>query len=110
MTEKHAPASRAMLMTMRIRRYGAEHITHYGRSRATLDATGRQDWGQLFAPYCPGGHHGHQIWCKKSSCGFLKLLSEASVQKARNEPSTQLTEATCCVDRLNARMKAEELS
>ena len=78
MTEKHAPASRAMLMTMRIRRYGAEHITHYGRSRATLDATGRQDWGQLFAPYCPGGHHGHQIWCKKSSCGFLKLLSEAS--------------------------------
>ena len=29
-------------MTMRIRRYGAERIAQYGRSRATLDATGRR--------------------------------------------------------------------
>ncbi len=28
-------------MAMRIRWYGAERITQYGRSRATLDATGR---------------------------------------------------------------------
>ncbi len=29
-------------MAMRIRRYGAERIAQYGRSRATLDATGRR--------------------------------------------------------------------
>ncbi len=30
----------AISITMRIRRYGAECIARYGRSRATLDATG----------------------------------------------------------------------
>jgi hypothetical protein len=39
-----------------------------------------------------------------------KSLSEACVQMARNGPSTQLTGATSCVERLNAMMKAEELS
>ena len=34
MTEKHAPASQAISMAMRIRRYGAKHIAQYGRSRA----------------------------------------------------------------------------
>jgi hypothetical protein len=38
-----------------------------------------------------------------------KSLSEASVKKARNGPSTQLIEATSCVERSNATMKAEEL-
>jgi hypothetical protein len=28
------------------------------------------------------------FWPKRSSCGVVKLLSEASVQKARNRPST----------------------
>jgi hypothetical protein len=32
----------AISMAMRIRRYGAERIAQYGRSRATLDATGRR--------------------------------------------------------------------
>ena len=32
----------AILMAMRIRRYGAERIAQYGRSRATLEATGRR--------------------------------------------------------------------
>ena len=32
-------------MAMGIRQYGAEHIAQYGRSRATLDATGRHNWG-----------------------------------------------------------------
>ncbi len=32
----------AILMAIRIRRYGSERITQYGRSRATLDATGRR--------------------------------------------------------------------
>jgi hypothetical protein len=31
-TEKHTPALRAILMAMRIRRYGAKHITQYGSS------------------------------------------------------------------------------
>ena len=47
---------------------------------------------------------------KKLSCGVVKLLFEASVQKARNGPSTQLIEATSCVERSNATMKAEELT
>jgi hypothetical protein len=63
-----------------------------------LDAT----IGRLFALYRPGGRHGHRFWSKKSSCGIVKKLSEASVQKARNEPSNQLTEATSCVGRSNA--------
>ncbi len=46
---------------------------------------------------------------KKWSCGVVKLLSEASVQNAQNGPSTQLIEATSCVDRLNATMKVEDL-
>ena len=66
--------------------------------------------GRLFAPYRLGGRHGHQFWRKKSSCGVVKSLFEASVQKARNGPSTQLIEATSCVERSNATMKAEELS
>jgi hypothetical protein len=66
--------------------------------------------GKLFTPYRPGGRHGHQFWRKKMSCGVVKLLSKASVQKARNEPSTQLIKETSCIDRSNATMKTEELS
>ena len=33
------------------------------------------------------------------SCGVVKLLFEASIQKAQNGPSTQLIEATRCVER-----------
>jgi hypothetical protein len=65
--------------------------------------------GQLFAPYCPSGHHGHPFWRKKSSCGIVKLLFEASVKKARNRPSTQLIEATSCIERSNTTIKAKEL-
>jgi len=43
-TEKNAPTSLAISMAVRIRRYNAERIAQYGRSRATLDATGRRDW------------------------------------------------------------------
>ena len=42
-TEKNLPALRDISMAMRIRRYSVEHITQYGRSRATLDATGRRN-------------------------------------------------------------------
>jgi hypothetical protein len=63
----------------------------------TLDAA----IGQVFIPYCPGGHHGHQFRRKKLSCGVVKLLFKSSIQKARNRPSTQLIEATSCVERWN---------
>jgi hypothetical protein len=89
-------------MAMRIRGYGAERIAQYGRSRATLDATGR--------PYRPSGRHGHRFRRKKLSCGVVKSLFEASVQKARNEPSTHIIKATSCVERSNATIKAEEHS
>jgi len=47
--EKNGPALRAISMAMRIRWYGAECIAQYGRSRATLDATGRRHWASI----CP---------------------------------------------------------
>jgi len=40
--EKHAPASQAISKAMRVRRYNAERIAQYGRSRATLDPTQRR--------------------------------------------------------------------
>ena len=49
---KNGPALQAILMAMRIRRYGAQHITQYGRSRATLDATGRRHWA-IIHPVSP---------------------------------------------------------
>jgi hypothetical protein len=50
------------------------------------------------------------FWPKKSSCDVAKSLSESSVQKAQNGPSTQLIEATSCVERSNATIKAESSS
>ena len=94
---------------MRISWYGAERIAQYVRSRATLDATGRRH-RKLFTPYRPGGCHGHGFWSKKSSCGVVKSLFEASILKPQNKPSTQLIEATSCVERSNATIKAEEHS
>jgi hypothetical protein len=40
----------------------------------------------------------------------VKSLSEASIQKAQNGPSTQLIEATSYVEKLNAMIGAENLS
>jgi hypothetical protein len=48
--------------------------------------------GRLFALYRLDGRHGHRFWRKKSSCGVVKLLFEASIKKAQNGPSTQLIE------------------
>jgi len=67
-------------------------------------------FGLLFAPYRPSGCHGHRFWHKKMSCGVVKSLFEASVEKAQNGPSTQLIEATSCVERSNATIKAKEHS
>jgi len=55
-TEKNAPSLLAISMAMQIWWYGAEHNTQYGRSRATLDATGirpvsprRMLWSSILA-------------------------------------------------------------
>jgi len=65
---------------------------------------------QVIAPYRPSGCHGHRFWRKKSSCGVVKSLFEASVQKAQNGPSTHVIKATSCVERWNATINAEEHS
>jgi hypothetical protein len=44
------------------------------------------------------------------TCGILKSLFKASIQKAWNRLSTQLIEATSCAKRSNATFGAEELS
>jgi len=72
----------------------------------------------LWAP--PSGKHSPRIapadamvinfGVKNRVVVLWKSLSEASVKKARNGPSTQLIEATSCVERSNATMKAEELT
>jgi hypothetical protein len=36
MKEKYGPASRAILVVMRIRRYGAKHIAQYSKSRVLI--------------------------------------------------------------------------
>ena len=64
----------------------------------------------VFAPYCPNGCHSHQFCRKKLSCAVVKLVFEASVQKARSGPSTQLIEATSCIERSNTMIKAKEHS
>jgi len=66
--------------------------------------------GQVFVPYCPGGRHGHQFRPKKLSCGIVQSLFEASTKKAQNGPSTQLIEATSCVERWNTMIKVKELT
>jgi len=66
--------------------------------------------GQIFAPYCPGGHHVINFGVKNQVVALWKSLFEASVQKARNKPSTQLIEATGCVKMWNITVKAEEHS
>ena len=64
-TEKNGPASRAILMTMQIRWYGAERITQYGRSRATLDATGRHHLADAIVIE----------FGVKNSCGVVEIAS-----------------------------------
>jgi hypothetical protein len=46
----------------------------------------------------------------KLSCGVAKSLSKARVKKAPNRPSTQIIEATSCIEMLIIMIKAKELS
>ena len=74
-TERNAPTSLAISMAMRIRWYDAECIAQYGRSRATLDATGRCNRASFCTVF--GGRHGHQFWRKKSSCGVVEIAFQS---------------------------------
>ena len=47
---------------------------------------------------------------KNPVVALWKSLSEASIQKAQNGPSTELIKATSCVEKLNTTMKAKEFS
>jgi hypothetical protein len=64
----------------------------------------------VFALYLPGGRYGHQFWCKQSTCGVVKSLSGASIQKARNRSYTQRIKVTSCIRMLNAVIVAEQIS
>ncbi len=47
---------------------------------------------------------------KKLVVALWNRCSKASVQKAQNGPSTQLIEATSCVEKSNATIEAKEIS
>jgi hypothetical protein len=64
--------------------------------------------GRVFTPYRTGRRHGHRFQRKKLSCGIVEIAFKASIKKAQNGPFTQLIEATSCVERSNATIKAEE--
>ncbi len=108
-SEKNAADSLAISMAMRIRRYGAEHIAQYGRSRATLDATGCHHWASIH-PVLPQRTPWSSISAETIELWHCESLFKASVQKARNGPSNHVIKATSCVERSNATIKAEEHS
>ena len=66
--------------------------------------------GQIFAPVSPRRMPWSSFLDQKLSCGNVKLLSKASVQKAQNRPSTQLIAETSCIEKLNTTITAKELS
>ena len=108
-TEKNGPASRAISMAMQIKRYGAERIAQYGRSRATLYATGRHHRASIHHVLPRQMPWSSIVGVKNRVVALWKSLPEASVKKAQNRPSTQLIKATSCEERWNPMMKAEEL-
>jgi hypothetical protein len=81
-----------------------KHNQGYLRSHWTLPL------GKYFPHIAPADAMVIDFCPKKMSCGVAKLLSKASVQKAQNGPSTQFIEATSCVEKLNAMIKAKEPS
>ena len=81
-----------------------QHVQGYLRSHYTPPL------GKYSPPIAPADAMVIDFWPKKSSCGVVKSLSEASIEKALNGPSTQLIEASSCVERTDATIRAEELS
>ena len=101
-------------MAMRIRWYGAEHITQYGRSRATLDP--RCHWTPPSGKYWPRIVPADVMVIDFSvkidlwRCGYHFPKLAFKRHKMQNGPSTQLIKATSCIERSNIMMKVEDLS
>ena len=102
-------------MAMRIRRYNAERIAQYGRSRAILDATCH--WtlpsGKYSPRITPADAMVINFGVKNRVVVFWKSPSKASIQRHETDPllsSLTIIEATSCIEKSNATMKAEELS
>jgi hypothetical protein len=72
-----------------------QHVQGYHRSHWTPPL------GKYLPHIAPTDAMVIDFWPKNVSCGVVKSLSEASDQKARNEPSTQLIMVTGCVQRSN---------
>ena len=56
--------------------YGTERITQYGRSRATLDATGRHHWASS-SPVLPRQTPWSSILAQKLSCGIVEIAFQS---------------------------------
>jgi hypothetical protein len=78
-----------------------QHVQGYLRSHWTPPS------GNYLPHIAPANAMVIDLLPKKLSCGVVKSLSEASVQNARNVPSTQLIKATSCVEKTNATIKAQ---
>ena len=102
------PGSWVILMAMMMHRCNDMSITQCSTPMATRDAIGHCHWASI-CPVLPRWTPWSSILAQKSSCGIVKLLSKASIQKARNGPSNQLIKETSCVERSNTMIKSEEL-
>ena len=97
-------------MAMRIRRYDAECIAQYGRSRATLDVTICRHWSSI-RPVSPRRSPWSSILAQKIELWHCETaVLKLAFKRHEKGPSTQLIEATSCVERSNATIQAEELS
>ena len=65
--------------------------------------------GKYLSHIVPAGAMVIDFGVKNQVVALGNRCFEASIQKAQNGPSTQLTEAKRCVERSNAIIKAEEL-
>ena len=75
---------------------------------STLDAFGHRHQASIWI-VSPRRTSWSSFWGEKSSCGVVKSLFKTSNPKTQNGPSSQLTEATSCVERSFAMIKVEEL-
>jgi hypothetical protein len=66
--------------------------------------------GQVFPRIAPADAVVIDFGVKNRVVALWKSLSEASVKKAQNGPSTQLIKAMNCIERSTATMKTDELS
>jgi hypothetical protein len=107
--QTNVPPSQAISKAMMMPWCNAKHIAQYGRSGATLDATGRCHKASIF-PILSRRMPWSLILLKKQVVALRNCFSEASIQKAQNKTSTQLIKATSCIQTLKTMFGGEELS